>query len=129
MKKTALIALIALTSPVVLAAQGGFLSSNTPSSVHTQGGFSGPATKLTTVNKAKLQRDDSWVILQGYIEQRVGEETYTFRDSTGTILVDIDDKRWNGLVITPKDKVQIEGKLDKDWHEVEVDVKNIQKLQ
>ena len=36
--------------------------------------------------------------------------------------------RWNGQTITPKDKVQLEGKVDKDWSSVEVDVKNIKKL-
>ena len=54
------------------------------------------------------------VMLQGNIEQRIGDETYTFRDATGTLTVDIDRKRWNGQTVTPKDKVQLEGKVDKD---------------
>lgn len=131
MKKIALITLIALCSAPVLAQQGGFLDPNaTPGQTQTspQGGFSGPSAALTTVDKVKSLSDDTWVMLQGNIEQRVGDDTYTFRDATGTLTVEIDRKRWNGQTITPKDKVQLEGKVDKDWSNVEVDVKNIKKL-
>ncbi|QXN60756.1 YgiW/YdeI family stress tolerance OB fold protein [Serratia fonticola] len=131
MKKIALLTLIALCSAPVLAQQGGFIDTNaTPAQTQTspQGGFSGPSATLTTVDKVKSLSDDTWVMLQGNIEQRVGDDTYTFRDATGTLTVEIDRKRWNGQTITPKDKVQLEGKVDKDWNNVEVDVKNIKKL-
>ncbi|CFQ31284.1 MULTISPECIES: YgiW/YdeI family stress tolerance OB fold protein [Yersinia] len=95
----------------------------------TQGGFTGPSATNTTVDKVKSMRDDARVTLQGNIIERLGHDTYTFRDATGTITVDIDDKRWKGQTITPQDKVQIEGKVDKDWNSVEVDVKNISKIQ
>lgn len=131
MKKYTLAALIALCSAPVLAQQGGFLDPAAPQT-HTQdtqqGGFSGPSAALTTVDKVKSMSDDTWVMLQGNIEQRVGDETYTFRDASGTLTVEIDKKRWNGQTITPKDKVQLEGKVDKDWSNVEVDVKTIKKL-
>lgn len=131
MKKTTLVALIALCSAPVLAQQGGFLDPNAPQAqtqTSPQGGFSGPSATLTTVDKVKSMSDDTWVMLQGNIEQRVGDDTYTFRDATGTLTVEIDQKRWNGQTITPKDKVQLEGKVDKDWSSVEVDVKTIKKL-
>ncbi|HID9467352.1 MULTISPECIES: YgiW/YdeI family stress tolerance OB fold protein [Serratia] len=131
MKKYTLAALIALCSAPVMAQQGGFLDPAAPQT-HTQntqqGGFSGPSAALTTVDKVKSMSDDTWVMLQGNIEQRVGDETYTFRDASGTLTVEIDKKRWNGQTITPKDKVQLEGKVDKDWSNVEVDVKTIKKL-
>lgn len=131
MKKYTLAALIALCSTPVLAQQGGFLDPAAPQT-HTQnaqqGGFSGPSAALTTVDKVKSMSDDTWVMLQGNIEQRVGDDTYTFRDASGTLTVEIDRKRWNGQTITPKDKVQLEGKVDKDWSSVEVDVKTIKKL-
>ncbi|CNI06499.1 protein ygiW [Yersinia massiliensis] len=95
----------------------------------TQGGFTGPSVSNTTVDKVKEMRDDTRVTLQGNIVERLGHDTYTFRDSTGTITVDIDSKRWQGQTITPQDKVQIEGKVDKDWNSVEVDVKKITKVQ
>lgn len=129
MKKYTLAALIALCSAPVLAQQGGFLDPAAPQTQTTQqGGFSGPSAALTTVDKVKSMSDDTWVMLQGNIEQRVGDDTYTFRDASGPLTVEIDKKRWNGQTITPKDKVQLEGKVDKDWSSVEVDVKNIKKL-
>lgn len=131
MKKYTLAALIALCSTPVLAQQGGFLDPAAPQTQTQntqQGGFSGPSAALTTVDKVKSMSDDTWVMLQGNIEQRVGDDTYTFRDASGTLTVEIDRKRWNGQTITPKDKVQLEGKVDKDWSSVEVDVKNIKKL-
>jgi len=129
MKKYTLAALITLCSAPVLAQQGGFLDPSAPQTqTAPQGGFSGPSAALTTVDKVKSMSDDTWVMLQGNIEQRVGDDTYTFRDASGTLTVEIDKKRWNGETITPKDKVQLEGKVDKDWSSVEVDVKNIKKL-
>ncbi|MFC0225225.1 YgiW/YdeI family stress tolerance OB fold protein [Serratia aquatilis] len=127
MKKIALVTLLALCSTPVLAQQGGFVDNNAPQA-RQQGGFSGPSASLTTADKVKSMSDDTWVMLQGNIEQRVGDDLYTFRDATGTLTVEIDQKRWNGLAITPKDKVQLEGKVDKEWSNLEVDVKTIKKL-
>ncbi|WP_145518181.1 YgiW/YdeI family stress tolerance OB fold protein [Yersinia bercovieri] len=111
-------------------AKGGFDGpATTQTQPATQGGFTGPSATNTTVDKVKSMRDDARVTLQGNIIERLGHDTYTFRDATGTITVDIDDKRWKGQTITPQDKVQIEGKVDKDWNSVEVDVKNISKIQ
>ncbi|AGB83466.1 Uncharacterized conserved protein [Serratia rubidaea] len=130
MKKLTLAALIALCSTPVLAQQGGFDGPGAQNVQQTQqGGFSGPSASLTTVDKVKSMSDDAWVMLQGNIEQRVGDDTYTFRDATGTLTVEIDHKRWNGQTITPKDKVQLEGKVDKEWSKLEVDVKNLKKIQ
>ncbi|BFO11251.1 YgiW/YdeI family stress tolerance OB fold protein [Serratia rubidaea] len=130
MKKLTLAALIALCSTPVLAQQGGFDGPGAQNVQQTQqGGFSGPSASLTTVDKVKSMSDDAWVMLQGNIEQRVGDDTYTFRDTTGTLTVEIDHKRWNGQTITPKDKVQLEGKVDKEWSKLEVDVKNLKKIQ
>ncbi|EFE95671.1 YgiW/YdeI family stress tolerance OB fold protein [Serratia odorifera] len=131
MKKLTLAALIALCSTPVLAQQGGFSgpgAQQTQTTVSQQGGFSGPSAALTTVDKVKSMSDDTWVMLQGNIEQRVGDDTYTFRDASGTLTVEIDNKRWNGQTITPQDKVQLEGKVDKDWSNVEVDVKSLKKI-
>lgn len=136
MKKLTLAAtLVILCSTPLLAqsatntAQGGFDGpATTQTQTATQGGFSGPSATNTTVDKVKNMRDDAYVTLQGSIVEQLGHDTYTFRDSTGTITVDIDSKRWKGQNITPQDKVQIEGEVDKDWNSVEVDVKNITKI-
>ncbi|GCS46334.1 hypothetical protein HmCmsJML009_03941 [Escherichia coli] len=46
-----------------------------------------------------------------------------FKDASGTINVDIDHKRWNGVTVTPKYTVEIPGEVDKDWNSVEIDAK------
>ena len=83
---------------------------------------------LTTAAKVKDLKDDSWVKLRGNITQRLSDDRYTFRDESGTVDVEIDHKRWNGVTVTPQDKVEIQGKVDKEWNEFEIDVKQVIKL-
>ncbi|KHN54376.1 YgiW/YdeI family stress tolerance OB fold protein [Pectobacterium fontis] len=129
-KVAALLAITALVSAPVFAAQsgGGFVNPETPAVGTHNGGFTDSQNALTTIAKAKDLRDDSWVTLQGNIEKRIGDENYQFRDSTGTIEVEIDHKRWNGQRVSPTDKVEIQGELDKDFYSTELDVKQIRKL-
>ncbi|WP_202304221.1 YgiW/YdeI family stress tolerance OB fold protein [Dryocola clanedunensis] len=131
-KLAAVMTILAITAaPAFAANQGGFVDPNAAApaqQAQPQGGFSGLTGSKTTVEKAKSLSDDTWVTLTGKIEQRIGGDDYTFRDSTGTINVDIDHKRWNGQTITPQDTVQLEGKVDKDWNSVEIDVKNVTKV-
>ncbi|MFE8101117.1 YgiW/YdeI family stress tolerance OB fold protein [Brenneria goodwinii] len=130
MKKTiALFAITALISAPVFAAQtGGLVSPDSSVASAPQGGFSGPNSSATTVDKALEMKDDSWITLTGNIEQRIGNDDYLFRDTTGTIRVEIDHKRWNGQTVSPTDKVEIQGELDKDFNSVELEVKHIRKL-
>ena len=128
MKKLAAIAaILALASaPALAATQGGFSG---PSTTTTQaGGFVGPNGTVTTAANAKTMRDDTWVTLRGNIIERVSDDLYIFKDASGTVNVDIDHKRWNGETITPQDVVEIQGEVDKDWNSVEIDVKQIRKV-
>nr|WP_038381552.1 YgiW/YdeI family stress tolerance OB fold protein [Pantoea sp. IMH] len=129
-KYAALLAVTALISTPVLAAQnGGFVDPNAPTTSVQQGGFSGPNGTVATVKQAQDMKDDAWVTMRGKIEKRVGDEEYMFRDATGTMTVEIDDKRWDGQNISPSDNVELQGKLDKDFNSVELDVKQIKKVQ
>jgi len=133
MKKfAALAAIMMMTTAPVFAAQGGF---NGPSATATQtqtqtqqGGFVDNNANLTTAAKVKEMKDDSWVKLRGNITERVSDDRYNFRDESGTVVVEIDHKRWNGVTVGPQDKVELQGKVDKDWNEFEVDVKQVIKL-
>lgn len=131
MKKLPLIALIAaLASAPVFAVNGGFdgpgATQNTTAQKTQTGGFIGPNSGETNVAQALELSDDSWVILRGNIVKQLDEKHYEFTDGTGTINLEISHKRWNGINVTPKDKVEIRGKIDKDWNSREVDVKQIQ---
>ncbi|MGG4608273.1 YgiW/YdeI family stress tolerance OB fold protein [Providencia sp. Me31A] len=130
MKKLPLIALIsALVAAPVFATNGGFAGPGavtTTSPQNIQGGFSGPNSSETTVAKALELSDDSWVILRGNIVKQLDHKHYEFTDGTGTITLEISRKRWNGINVTPTDKVEVSGKIDKDWNSREVEVKQIQ---
>lgn len=89
------------------------------------GGFSGPGPALVTVEQAKNMKDDAHVALKGYIVQSLGDKDYLFKDDTGTITVEISNKRWEGQNVGPEDLVELHGKLDKDWSEIEVEVKRV----
>ncbi|HCT3344203.1 TPA: YgiW/YdeI family stress tolerance OB fold protein [Citrobacter koseri] len=126
-KLAAMVAVMALCSaPVLAAQQGGFSGPTAPQS--QGGGFVGPNGSNTTVESAKSMRDDAWVTLRGNIVERISDDLYLFKDATGTVNVDIDHKRWNGVTVTPQDLVEIQGEVDKDWNSVEIDVKQITKV-
>ena len=119
-----------MTTAPVFAAQGGFTG---PSATQTQtqtqqGGFVDNNANLTTAAKVKDLKDDAWVKLRGNITERLSDDRYTFRDESGTVVVEIDHKRWNGVTVTPQDKVEIQGKVDKEWNDFEIDVKQVIKL-
>ena len=131
MKKFAAIAAIMMmTTAPVFAAQGGFTgSSATQTQTQTQqGGFVDNNANLTTAAKVKDLKDDAWVKLRGNITERLSDDRYTFRDESGTVVVEIDHKRWNGVTVTPQDKVELQGKVDKEWNDFEIDVKQVIKL-
>lgn len=133
MKKiAAMTAIVALVSmPVLAAGQGGFSgpgAAQTSQTTVQKGGFVGPNGSVTTVENAKSLRDDTWVTLRGKIVERISDDLYQFQDASGTVNVDIDHKRWNGVTVTPKDTVEIQGEVDKDWNSVEIDVKQISKV-
>ncbi|MFS2221440.1 YgiW/YdeI family stress tolerance OB fold protein [Pantoea sp. B65] len=131
MKKTAaLFAIAALVSTPVLAVNnGGFVDPNAPAASMQQGGFNGPNGSVVTVKQAQDLKDDSWVTLRGNIDKRTGDEDYSFHDASGTMTVEIDHKRWQGLSVSPADNVELQGKLDKDFNSVELDVKSVRKIQ
>lgn len=114
-KLAAMVAVMALCSTPVLAAQQGGFSG--PTATQSQaGGFVGPNGSSTTVESAKSLRDDTRVTLRGNIVERISDDLYLFKDASGTVNVDIDHKRWNGLTVTPQDVVEIRGEVDKDWN-------------
>lgn len=128
-KLAAIITVMALCSTPALAAQQGGFSGPSETQTQTQnGGFVGPNGSSATVESAKSMRDDTWVTLRGNIVKRLSDDLYLFKDATGTINVDIDHKRWNGVTVTPQDTVEIQGEVDKDWNSVEIDVKRISKV-
>lgn len=93
-----------------------------------RGGFKDPATIVNTVAELKHMPDDSYVVLEGKIEKRLGKEEYLFSDTTGSITIEIDDDEWRGVSVSPQDTVEIIGELDNSIFSDEIDVKQIRIL-
>ena len=89
------------------------------------GGYVGPGPEFVTAKQARGMRDDTPVALKGYIIKSLGGEKYLFQDESGTITLDIDDKRWAGQTVGAEDMVEIHGKIDKDWADLEIEVKRL----
>lgn len=96
----------------------------------SSGGYTGPGNvaAVTTVAEALNAADDTPVVLEGYVTQRVKHEKYEFSDATGKILVEIDDKDWPaGQAISETTKVRIFGEVDRHrFRPTDVDVDRIQ---
>ena len=89
-----------------------------------QAQFVGDPSNVTTVkNLLDSGKDDQLATLEGYIVQQV---KHMFRDSTGEMLVEIDDEVFKGQRVDPKTKVRIDGELERDFMEKDkVDVYNL----
>jgi len=78
-------------------------------------GFTGPA-QTTTVEQAKTYAHKTPVIVAGNIIQALGGDLYTFRDSSGEIILRIGPREWYALgsTISPSEKIEISGELHRD---------------
>ncbi|MCL2008153.1 MAG: NirD/YgiW/YdeI family stress tolerance protein [Treponema sp.] len=64
------------------------------------------------ISEARTLPHDSWVILSGNIINVLPNgRHYTFRDSSGEMVVEIDPNVWRGLFINESDTVQITGEI------------------
>ncbi|WP_425919527.1 NirD/YgiW/YdeI family stress tolerance protein [Acinetobacter sp. TSRC1-2] len=71
------------------------------------------ATKnVVTVAKAKTLRDKTGVTLTGTVVQHISGDDFEFKDSTGSIVIDIDDDLWKPMQLKTGDKVRVIGEVD-----------------
>lgn len=95
---------------------------------YMSGGFVGGDGEIVTVEQVKEMRDDVPVVLQGVIVERNGDEKYLFQDSTGSIVVEIDDENWGGLTVGPEEVIKVYGDVDRGIFSTEIDVDYIRKM-
>lgn len=74
------------------------------------GGF----PEVKTAAQVAQAMDDTPCVLEGYIVARLTpyDDKYTFKDDTGTVVVEIDGELFYGRDITPQNKVRIAGEVD-----------------
>lgn len=135
MKKIAAVAtLLAIVSvPVFAVDTGSGFSGPDSTSPASQvqdrtGGFNNANARISGVADIDKMSDGTWVKLRGNIVERLTGDHYLFKDASGTVNVEIDHKYWNGVTASPQDKVEIQGKIDKEWNNTSVDVKQISKI-
>ena len=119
MKKISLFAMIAVL-PICGAMAGNKM-------IHSQKNMNSQNPTYWSVMEIMNLPDNSPVVLHGKITKNMGDEVFLFEDSTGTIMLEIDESDWNGNAVTVDDIVTVYGNLDKSDDYIEVDVSSIQK--
>ena len=94
----------------------------------SKGGFVAGPEVIVTIKQVNEMRDDVPVIVMGKIIQRTGDEKYLFEDSTGSIIVEIDDDNWRGQTVNPQDTVKLYGDVDRGIFKTEIEVDYIEKM-
>ena len=91
-------------------------------------GFEGPGVAVTVTRAVDVlgAQDDAPCVLEGHLVEKLPrrKHRYLFEDHSGQVVVEIDNKVFEQLTITPKDKVRLQGHVDwnrKRPNEVEVD--------
>lgn len=95
--------------------------------------YKGPSsTKVYTVKQIKesasqLDKTDAIVKIEGFIIDRIDDDTYWFQDATGKIQVEIEKDQIPEFPFDEKTKLIIVGEVDYDvLEEVEIEVEFIQ---
>lgn len=83
--------------------------------------------KANIAREAPSLREDAWIVLKGTIERMERAGHYVLKDFSGEILLDIEQKVLNGIVLSPGDRVEVAGRVEEPGNRVQVDVKAIQK--
>lgn len=81
--------------------------------------------KTTTVSEALKMNDDTKVIIKGNIVNKLSKDKYTFKDSTGSITVDIDNDKWGEIASDTKDTLELVGEIERKQDYVELDVDSV----
>ena len=123
---TALALSLALATPAIAAFEG---PGTTQAPVS---GFQGPQTgaAINSVTMAMQARDDAYCTLEGRLTEKLAghKDLYMFEDASGRMVVDIDDEKFAGRVVTPQNTVRLHGEVDvkrSGQREVDVDVLEI----
>jgi len=94
-------------------------------------GFTGPS-QIVPVAQVQTFRHKSPVIIRGNVVQAIGGNLFTFRDSSGEIVLKIGNKEWQafGFTISPSDTMEISGEFHRKnwWDQPQVHAKFMRKI-
>lgn len=84
---------------------------------------------VVTIAQAKKLADETGVTLKGTIVKHISGDDFELKDSTGTIVLDVDDDQWKPMKLKAGDKVRVVGEID--THRIkptDVDVIHIERV-
>ena len=90
-------------------------------------GVNAKISRLSIADAIKLA-DDSYVSVVGNIEKKISSDKYLFKDTTGSIIVEIDDEKWNDINLSTKDTLELTGEIEKKFNSVYLDVHSLKKV-
>ena len=91
-------------------------------------GFREGISAVSTVSEALKLNDNSYVTIRGTVVDRLSDDEYTFKDSTGTITVEIDNDKWFGHNYKVNEKLELTGEIEKDTDKTRLDVQKIKRI-
>ncbi|MEG2173706.1 MAG: NirD/YgiW/YdeI family stress tolerance protein [Desulfovibrionaceae bacterium] len=84
--------------------------------IPAQAAFEGPNSTADVNSAAQVAgaADNAGCLLEGNIVEKItgSKDKYTFKDATGTVVVEIDDHVFAGRKVTPAMTVRLTGKVD-----------------
>ena len=122
MKKVSVLAILALM-PVCGAIAGPGMKNNNMNNNNT---MNNNQPTYWSVMEVMSLPDNAPVAMRGRITQNMGDSVYIFEDSSGTIMMEIDEEDWNGKTVRVDDIVTVYGNVDKGPNYTEIDVTSIE---
>ena len=101
-----------------------FIASSSVLAAHNVG-FQDNETSKATIKESLKMNDDSYVTIQGNIVKRISDDKYSFKDSTGTITVEIDTEKWAGQSVNMSDTLELTGEIEKKFNSTILDVDTV----
>ena len=123
MKKVSVLAVLALM-PVCGAIAGPGMKINNMNNNNT---MNNNQPTYWSVMEVMSLPDNAPVAMRGRITQNMGDSVYIFEDSSGTIMMEIDEEDWNGNTVRVNYIVTVYGNVDKGYNYLEIDVNSVEK--
>ncbi|MEM6159349.1 NirD/YgiW/YdeI family stress tolerance protein [Erwinia sp. P6884] len=127
MKKTLALAVLLACSFSGFAQEGGFKGGEPPPQQKDAGSKGTEDTGESKIDQIRDMRKNAWVTLEGHILKKTADESYTFRDETGTLDVNIPHAVWDGKEFNADDMVRLSGYVKGTGEQTKLNVERVEK--
>lgn len=92
-------------------------------------GFKSSVNPVVSPIKDVLKmRDNQVATVKGNIVKRMSDDKYLFKDNSGEMTVEIDNKYWGDLQVDESNVLELTGKVDKDFNSISLEVFTVKKI-